>query len=625
MCGIAGSYAGDKSRLGAVGFEGGLESAMDHIHRRGPDGRGVFTGQGLEAGHLRLSVLDPTDAAAQPMRSSCGRHVLLYNGEVYNYRELRDELIAAGESFDSTGDTEVVLAACVRFGVEEACRRFNGMFALAIFDRAEGVLALARDRFGIKPLYYRPEADQVSFASELKCFGRAAANGSLPEARVVLSMLAGAPHLGPGSPWQGVNEVEPGQVLRFSADRYDGEATVFCRIADMVDESLYREMSEGGWATCRDRFAEVFARAVQRHLASDVPVGVGLSGGVDSTAVLAAARATGARPLAFHAEVSGFEGERSFAELAARACDTSLAVATMEREDFARLLPELTWHNDYPLAYHTNSVPFALMARRASEQVKVLLTGEGADELLGGYGWIYDGIRQRRSARKGDLAARALARLRLSGLGGWVRRISGAGGEAVGGAGDYHRLRDLCNGHQAARWREEAAEAYGFLPQGDERTFAEGFFVTAHGHLQSLLWRNDRMGMLAGVESRFPFLDNELATLLLNTPMASKCHRGVRKAPLREAAVRLGVPGSIAARPKFAFSANPSFFCPVAASFFRGGFLEHYLPSIAQESPLADWDNFYFYLVATEVWGRLFVFGQEPGFIREDLLRHRPG
>ncbi len=175
------------------------------------------------------------------------------------------------------------------------------------------------------------------------------------------------------------------------------------------------------------------------------------------------------------------------------------------------------------------------------------------------------------------------------------------------------------------RWREEAAAAYDFLAPGDERTFAEGFFVTANGHLQSLLWRNDRMGMLAGVESRFPFLDNDLAALLLNTPMAFKCRGGERKAPLREAARRLGVPGEIASRPKFAFSANPSFFCPVAPAFFRNGFLEHYLPAIAREDPLADWDNFYFYLVATEVWGRLFVFGHAPDVIREDLLRHRPG
>lgn len=134
------------------------------------------------------------------------------------------------------------------------------------------------------------------------------------------------------------------------------------------------------------------------------------------------------------------------------------------------------------------------------------------------------------------------------------------------------------------------------------------------------------MGMLAGIESRFPFLDNELVRLLVNTPMEFKCRRGVRKAPLREAALRLGVPRKIAARPKFAFSANPSFFCPLQSSFFRQGFLEHYLPSITREEPLADWDHFYFYLVATEVWGRLFVFGHRPEAIYEDLLRHRlPG
>jgi len=616
MCGFATCFSTDLTAHVGAEEAATVGIMLDRLAHRGPDGRGLETLEGrVVMGHVRLSLLDLSVAAAQPMTDSTGRYLLAYNGEVYNYRELAEELKLT--KIDEIGDTAVVLEACIRWGVVEACRRFEGMFALAFHDRDEGRLFLARDVFGIKPAFYHQRDGRVWAASELKAF-EPVVGAAHPEFSSVMAMLLGAPHLGPASPWPGVGEVAPGSVVEFKSGSDQAKMVVFDAIDQWVSEDRYGEISAMTVADYDKEFARLFGRAVSRTTVSDTPIGVGLSGGLDSSAVLGA-MAGGTEPVAaFHADVRGHESERQYAEQAATAMEAQLRVAETTPQDFVGSLAELTYANDYPLGYHPNSIPFQAMAGATSDAgVKAILTGEGADELLGGYGWVGDRLFLKRARRPFDLLFRSFQRI------GWDRGAHAiqllAPSSRAGGSDASSRLRDLGNAQQDQQWRDRAERAYGFLPPGEEREFAEAFMHTCFGHLQSLLWRNDRMGMWSGIESRFPFLDRELAAFLLNSPRRLRGPQKSSKATLRRTAVDLGVPKAIAEREKFAFSANPSHFCPVDPSYFSGGYLESVLPGIVGERRGADWDNFYFYLVATETWGRIFAGGESLSSVRDAL------
>src|SRR5438128_1075244 len=382
MCGIAGIV--ERGRVADRDVVLAMTRAVAH---RGPDGEGVYLAGPVGLGNRRLAVIDLSEAADQPMATNDGSLVITYSGEVYNYRELRVELEALGRRFRSHSDTEVVLQAYAEWG-PQSVQRLNGMFAFAIWDAPSRALFLARDRYGIKPLYYTRVGDAFLFASEIKSFLE------VPRFRVGVSL----PHLleyftfqnlfGDGTLFEGVRMLPQGHHLTL-----DERGERLERYWDFdFGEPTNSRVSDGEYGEELDRLLHA---AVDRQLVSDVPVGAYLSGGLDSGSITAIA----ARSLPFLStftagfdltSASGLEvafDERAKAERMSYLFGTEHYEAVLKAGDMIRCLPALVWHlEDLRVG---QSYPNYYVARLAGKFVKVVLTGTGGDEMFAGYPWRY--------------------------------------------------------------------------------------------------------------------------------------------------------------------------------------------------------------------------------------------
>jgi asparagine synthase (glutamine-hydrolysing) len=379
MCGICG-YVGHSDRGGA----GEVGRAMtDSLAHRGPDGEGGVEIRSLTSpnvsgwlGHRRLRILDLSDEAHQPMLSDDGSVALVYNGETYNFRELRRELLGLGASFRSTGDTEVVLRAYEAWGTDFV-RRLDGMFALAIWDAREGQLLLARDRTGKKPLYYTVADGRITFGSEIKALLQA----PWIESRCNSGRLAEFLTFGyvpyPDTLYEGILQVPPASTVSFSAAGLSGPVEYW--------DPLPAGGQEFGQADAAE-IARLLERATARRLVSDVPLGAFLSGGVDSSVVVGLMSRASTEPVRTFS--IGFPEEPSFDERAhARRIAQHFATEHTEfavEADALGLMDTLLWHHDQPYA-DSSAVPTYIVSRLAREHVTVALNGDGGDEVFGGY------------------------------------------------------------------------------------------------------------------------------------------------------------------------------------------------------------------------------------------------
>ena len=549
MCGIAGVCSRDGSPIDSAPFER-LMGALAH---RGPDGTGVHCDGGIGLGHRRLSILDPSDAGAQPMHR--GATVLVHNGEVYNYLELAAELRDLGEVITSGTDTEVILAAYARWGLA-AVSRFNGMFAFALWDAPRNRLVLARDRMGVKPMYLRRSRRTLAFASEPRAF---VAGGALdaddawlpePQLGVVHDFLArGWTDHSAETFLDGVTSLPPAHLLVVEDGnerlvRYwdppplADDARPEARAADRErDESLV------------DEFRATFDSAVRLRLRSDVPLGSCLSGGLDSSSIvvtvshLLAADRGGAHEeaprMGFHARFPDHGvDESAYAELVARQAGIPLVYATPAGSSLLpAMLPVLQAQGE-PFPSGSMGAQHAVMAAARNAGIKVLLDGQGADELLGGYD-LYLGTRAAgllRSRHPAD-AARELraqvARGPASAEGSLWRAVHAAlprpALEALR-ATTGGRFGIVCTGPLTGQtaMREVEPRPGTFLAR---RLWHE----TAVDGLPALLRYEDRNSMAFGIEARVPFLDVRLVELAMRLPDRLRVERGVTKAVLRRA------------------------------------------------------------------------------------------
>lgn len=611
MCGIAGILRFD----GSPPDEAVLRRLGGRIAHRGPDDEGYLVDGPLGLAHRRLSILDLSAAARQPMGTGDGGGVICYNGEVYNFRELRAELEREGATFHSTGDTEVLLQACRRWGVVEAARRANGMFAFAYWDGQHRELWLARDRTGIKPLYYHRNAARLVFASEIRALLEDAP--ARPDTAAVLGLLAGVPLHDPHTPFQDIHAVEAGQVLRID-ERGAVEARRFYSLAQAVDPDLYRELDGMPEQEVVATFDRLMQRSVELHLASDAKVGVMASGGLDSSLVAHLTRRHLPEIAAYHADVSGPLSERTWAERQAAYTRMPLHVATMAASELPGMLAEVTHANECPLALHPNTVPFLLVCRLAArEGVKVLLTGEGADELFGGYPSFAANTRRRRGEVWLDRLARAMGLVGLGRIGRALVRY--ATSDEHGGI--RSKNAGLLSLGRAARIAQDGAAAYDFIPDRLERESQIDLFSYLHGYLQSILWRNDRMGMAASLESRVPFLENELIRHAMSLPMRYKIRGDVNKWVMRAVADR-HLPRELSRRPKFGFPVETDVVSGLRPEAFSGGFLSEYF-SVGGPELEALWriePKAKFRWLLVEIWGQLFFQGRTCDAVSRSLL-----
>src|SRR5215813_123094 len=374
MCGIVGIVNFNPQE--AVD-EALLKRMRDVLRHRGPDGEGLWTDGPVGFGHRRLAIVDVA-TGQQPMANEDGSCWITYNGEIYNHASLRRELVARGHRYRTQSDTETILHLYEEEGLR-CVERLQGMFAFALWDAGQRRLLLARDRLGIKPLYYAVTDRELLFASEIKAI---LAIGHLRPAfdeSVLPEFLATGFVSGPDTFFRGVRKLEPGRTLTWSAETG-------------IEERRYWQLPlepDGRAAGLDERAKEIGAylgATVRSHLMSDVPLGLFLSGGIDSSALAALMAPMVREPIRTFSVGFSEPGanELAYARLMAKAVGAHHREVVVTAEEFFETLPRLVWHEDEPIAF-PSSVPLYFVSRLAQEQVKVVLTGEGADELFLGY------------------------------------------------------------------------------------------------------------------------------------------------------------------------------------------------------------------------------------------------
>ncbi|MBU1645428.1 MAG: asparagine synthase (glutamine-hydrolyzing) [Gammaproteobacteria bacterium] len=556
MCGIVGRLNFD----GAPVAEAALTRARDALSSRGPDDCGIHLEGPLGLGHRRLSVLDLSPRARQPMSDGAGHLRITYNGEIYNYRELRGELERLGHSFVTTSDTEVILAAYRAWGLA-SLKRFNGMFAFGLWDGATRTLHLARDRIGVKPLYFFLDQSRLVFASTLRPFS---AFTDLPreldeEALGLYFQLLYIP--APWSIWRGIRKLMPGSCLSVSAD-------------GATREHAYWSLSQPhGVVAHGDPEAGLHAllsSSVAHRLVSDVPVGAFLSGGIDSSLVAALMREhlPEVRTFTIGFAEKGYD-ESGYARAVAGHLGCSHTEVMLSPADLLSLADAVPEHYDEPFA-DVSAIPTLALSRMAREHVTVALSGDGGDELLCGYPYYghlarLDPLRRSLAPLRPMLAAagrvglpyrltmglRALAAPDAPSLFAYMRGALKAQ--------DYASL--LVRPFIPAGAFLADRLAAGVPPADDIRQRYMDLDLLTYLP-DDILVKVDRASMAFGLEARNPFLDWRVVEYCRALPMAAKCPGGQPKGLAKKLLARY-LPRDLIERPKMGFSV------PIRA-WFRG-------------------------------------------------------
>ncbi len=610
MCGIAGIVC---LRAGCTEDHAPAVSGMcDALAHRGPDDADVFVGAGVSMGARRLAIQDLSPAGRMPMRDATGRCCIAYNGEIYNFADLRAELRERGYAFRSRSDTEVLLNAWIEWGV--ACfHRLVGMFAFAVHDAEEGSVTLVRDRFGIKPLYYRERQGHLQFASETKALPCLAEAGVDAHSLMEWSLYRNIDALTRDTMFRGIVSVLPGEAVRIQGGEIE-RRRVYSPI-DGVDREEFERLGKAPTLEVISALGEQVEIAVRSRLVADVPVGTLLSGGLDSSLVTAIAARHHGRFTAFNVALPDHErlDESRHATHVARHLGVDLVTAPLTGEAFRRALPRVVFHSDMPIT-HPNSVAYDLITAVARERgVIVLLTGEGADELFGGYSWNYR--RRRTLLRIASLLDTLPARLR-----GVLALVTYS---MVGLPATSWRFRellpqtvDLIDRYARRDWLERCTAAYDFVPGRFDRSVLGAMLADLYDFLAPLLRRLDRMSMANSVECRVPFLDHRLAHLATALPLSYRLGRRSDKWVLKRVAGRY-VPDEILRRKKVGFPLpTAEFIAPLLSPrLFRDGFLVRDLglqwPGVARQLERGSrGEDDAFGVLTLELWGRLFLRGE---------------
>jgi len=374
MCGIAGIYNFKSGKPVSASL---IDSMCQPVHHRGPDGSGVFTKGSIGLGHRRLSIIDVDERSNQPMTSSSSQSVICYNGEVYNYRELRPSLESSGLSFRTQSDTEVLLNLYERDG-PQCLEKLNGMFSFAIWSEKQQSLFLARDRLGIKPLYYCITSDGIIFASEIKSILAAMPHRPKLSESAIDAFMSFGYVPGENTSFDGIKKLLPGHYLVIR------DGTLNCRQYWDIEIDRSEDL---GFDHYREKTIELLEDSVRLRLRSDVPLGVFLSGGVDSSAVVAMMKHLKIDPIKTFSvrwdHGSSFD-ETKYARQVSEMFATEHREYTMSENDFVSFLPRFQWLMDEPVT-EAAAVSLYYIASKATEDVTVVLSGEGADEVFGGY------------------------------------------------------------------------------------------------------------------------------------------------------------------------------------------------------------------------------------------------
>jgi len=504
MCGLAGIINLDGAPISPVV----LQKMTDSIAHRGPDGEGQWIEGNIGLGHRRLAIIDLSPAGQQPMISTDHRYVLTYNGELYNFKELRTELEAAGYWFRSKSDSEVILYALAHWGLD-AFGKFNGMFALALWDRKKKELLLARDRYGIKPLYYAHQGKAFLFGSEQKAitahpdFERKQNMPALLEYFTFQNIFTDQTLL------QDIKMLPAGHfaILKPAGGAFDFRAV---RYWDYCFKEPDRPVDKNEYVEELDR---LFVQAVNRQLVSDVELGSYLSGGMDSGSITAIAATSFPNLKSFTcgfdlSSASGIElsfDERVRAEAMSARFKTEHYEMVLKAGDMERCLPQLAWHLEEPRV--GQSYPNFYAAKLASKFVKVVLSGAGGDELFGGYPWrYYRAVNAQDFEQYIDQYYVYWQRLIDNSS---LKKLFAPVWPQVKDVWTRDIFRDVFAAHDGALERPEDYINHSLYFEA--KTFLHGLFVV-----------EDKLSMAHGLETRVPFMDNDLVDFAMGCPVSLK-------------------------------------------------------------------------------------------------------
>ena len=620
MCGIAGCVV----PRGEVPDRGALKRMSAALAARGPDGRGVAIWENVGLVNRRLAIVDPSPAGAQPMEDPDERWLISFNGEIYNHRQLRAQL--PRDRWRGHSDTETLCRALAAWG-ESAIERCNGPLALAALDRPGRRMVLARDRLGKKPLYVGRRDRVIWFASEMRAL--LAAGLPADADTEVLGHLAtrGWAHGSP-SPLRGIERLAPGTTLTLDLDTLTPSERRWYDPADAVSPELAEELVRLDRAELADRLESELRASVRRRLMSDVPLGAFCSGGLDSSLIATLARADrrDITMLTCSLPEERRLNEARWAERVAEVLDVDLHAFEMSASAFRAALVETVRLHEYPL-HNSSTVPIASMAALARDRgVKVVLTGEGADELFAGYPGLNRLAMRRFLPRWLTLyreAAGALA---------WTRPVLRAAWHSnrhAGGAGTGLGVKSAQRSDEFQRTVETRA-ARSYSHHAGARAEIEAALLRALScrPLPFLLNRMDKDAMGRSVETRLPFLDPAVIELALNLPLEARTFPRL-KGILRDVG-RRNLPRALANRPKqvgMVFDARARIEEAARPAFLRDGMLRELLAIPAERwRRLTEAANpgAAFRLWTGEIWTRLFIDGADVERVEDELWREGP-
>jgi asparagine synthase (glutamine-hydrolysing) len=578
MCGVAG-FVDNRRACSAEDWAQTVAAMAAPLSHRGPNNAGAWTdpAAGVALSHRRLSIVDLSAAGHQPMASSCGRLVLSYNGEIYNHAELREELSALGRRFRGHSDTEVLVEACAAWGVEATLRRLIGMFAFAVWDRESRTLTLARDRLGLKPLFWGRFGRLFLFASEIK--GLRAHQGWKPEIDPAsLSAYMRWGHVpAPYCIFRGLHKLLPGAFLVLAPG---GEP----RVSSYWDPSQVASAAQAdplqiGEAEALEELDALLGDAVARRMAADVPLGAFLSGGIDSSLIVTLMQACSSRQV--NTFSIGFDEKRydetAYARAVAKHLGTVHSEVVVSSDDAIALIPDLPYWFDEPLAIRSQ-IPVMLLCRLARRDVTVALSGDGGDELFGGYpGYFLVRAVHRATAGLSPLSRRLVAGT-VDGLVAGVEALHGivpaarrpelfanrvkqatAVVRAGGGISElYAQLYSTMAGtlpligaadEYPMRW--QAPQHRDILTDPIDRM---GYFALLGTLVDGTLAKVDRASMACSLEVRVPFLDHRLVEYAFRLPPTLKYHKESGSKHLLRRLLYRHVPSELVDRPKKGFS-----------------------------------------------------------------------
>lgn len=562
MCGITGIYAFNLvGRLSMIN----LAAATQALHHRGPDAFDTYHDDRVGLGHQRLSIIDTSAAGHQPMWDISGRYAITFNGEIFNYRELRRDLEAKGVRFTSQSDTEVLLQLCIHEG-DGALRKLNGFFAFCFYDKSEKTILLARDRYGIKPLLYLRDEDKVLFASEMKGLLAYGIEKEIDYASLFAYLqLNYTP--GPDTIFRSVKRLPPGSFMKISGGRIAIER--YYKIPMHTDAAA----SFPGYAQAMDTLKTLLEDSVSQRLVADVPLGTFLSGGIDSSVVtaLASRHKPDLNTFSIGYKDEKYFDETRYANEVARQFRTHHTVFSLSNKDLYGHLHKMLDHLDEPFA-DSSAIAVYMLSRETRKHATVALSGDGADELLAGYNKheaayraLHPGVPEQFVNSLGWLW-KALPQSRSGPLSNRIRQMSRfADASGLPPKARYWRWASFID--ESAASTMLSPQSFSLLARDKYESRKDDILSTIPEHEKindvlytdtrlvlpgDMLVKADLMSMANSLEVRVPFLDHRIVDFLFSLPDDYKISRGFRKRILQDA-FRDILPRSLYRRPKHGF------------------------------------------------------------------------